>query len=205
VVQHPTGLTWHPRWGTFLGDTVKGKAVIYRLDWERALQDGNLDHAVRDVLTDDAAVNGCRPEFVTLAGKTYLATADYGAVRPEVRLYDPGKLLAAKRSSAPGVVAHRFLCGPFNQNLHWDAAAGQLTCIQNVIVGRGWRLDVLDLAGAVKDGRAWGPGVRARTLTFPLRSELEGYRPLADGRGLFVVASRGNNVVLARVRTRPSP
>jgi hypothetical protein len=35
-ILHPTGLTWHPRWGTFLGDTVKKKAVIYRLDWEKA-------------------------------------------------------------------------------------------------------------------------------------------------------------------------
>jgi hypothetical protein len=182
LLLHPTGLTWHRRLGTFLGDTVKGKAVIYRLDWERALQDGNLDRAVRDVISDDAAVNG------------------YGDVRPEVRLYDPEKLLTAKRSSAPGVVAHRFLCGPFNQNLHWDADSGRLTCIQNVIAGRGWRLDVLDLAAAVKDGRAWGTGVRARTLTFPTRSELEGYRPLADGRSLFVVASRGSNVVLARVK-----
>src|SRR5262249_26874851 len=149
LLVHPTGLTRHDRYGTFLGDTVQQKGVIYRLDWERMWQDGNLDRAVLAEVEDDAAVNGCRPEVVRLRGKAYLATADYGAVRPEVRLYDPEKLLAAKRSSAPGVVAHRFLCGPFNQNLHWDAERGQLTCIQNVIAGRGWRLDVLDLEKAV--------------------------------------------------------
>jgi hypothetical protein len=48
------------------------------------------------VIQDDAAVNGCRPEFVQLKGKVYLATVDYGDVRPEVRLYDPEKLLAAR-------------------------------------------------------------------------------------------------------------
>jgi hypothetical protein len=200
LIRHPTGLTWHPRWGTFLGDTVNRKAVIYRLDWERAWQEGNLDHAVRDVLDDDAAVNGCRPEFVALGGRDFLATADYGDVRPEVRLYDPGLLLQRKRSSAPGVVAHRVLCGPFNQSLHWDALRGQLTCVQNVIAGRGWRLEVLDLARAVADGRASGPGVRVRTLTFMPHDELEGYRPLDERRGLFVTSSRKSNLVIGEIK-----
>jgi hypothetical protein len=205
---HPTGLTWHKRWGTFLGDTVNKKAVIFRLDWKRAWEEGNLDHAVLDVIEDDAAVNGGRPEFVTLAGKPYLATADYGDVRPEVRLYDVDKMLASKRTSAPGVVVHRVLVGPFNQNLHWDAGTGQLTCVQNVILGRGWRLDVLDLAKAVADGRANGPGVRVRMLTLLPHDELEGYRPLEDDRGLFVTSSLKNNLVLGdvrRVAARESP
>ncbi len=101
LIIHPTGLTWHERWGTLLGDTVKKKAVIYRLDWERAWSDGNLDRAVRDVIDDDAAINGCRPTFVTLGSRTLIATADYGDVHPEIRLYDPDRLLAAHRSSAP--------------------------------------------------------------------------------------------------------
>src|SRR5262249_53582176 len=42
LILHPTGLTWDDRWGTFLGDTVRKKALIYRLDWERAWADGNL-------------------------------------------------------------------------------------------------------------------------------------------------------------------
>jgi hypothetical protein len=204
LLLHPTGLTWHERWGTFLGDTVNKNAVIYRLDWKRAWEEGNLDRSVLDIIEDDAAVNGCRPEFVTLEGKPYLATADYGDVHPEVRLYDPEKMLACKRTSAPGVVAHRVLAGPFNQTLHWDASTGQLTCVQNVIIGRGWRLDVLDLAKAVADGRANGPGVRVRMLTFLPHDELEGYRPLSSERGLFVTSSRKNNVVMGEV-TRVAP
>jgi hypothetical protein len=207
LLRHPTGLTWSTQWGTFLGDTVDQKGVIYRFDWPRALADGNLDRAVMDVIDDDAAVNGCRPEFVTVQGKELLATADYGDVRPEVRLYDPGKLLEAKRSSAPGVIAGRFLSGPFNQNLDWDQARGQLTCIQNVIVGRGWQLDVLDLRRALSDGRAWGTGVRIRKWTLPPHDELEGYRPLGNDSGLFVTSSMKDNLTVGKkeaVDPRPS-
>jgi hypothetical protein len=200
LLVHPTGLTWHDRWGTFLGDTVNKKAVIYRFDWKRAWEDGNFDHAVLDIIDDDAAVNGCRPEFVTLAGKQYLATADYGNARPEVRLYDVDKMLANKRTSAPGVVVHRVMAGPWNQNLHWDADKGQLTCVQNVIEGRGWQLDVLDLAKAVADGRANGPGVRVRKVTLMPHDELEGYRPLEGDRGLFVTSSQKNNVTVGDVK-----
>ncbi len=200
LILHPTGLTWHPRWGTFLGDTVNRKAVIYHLDWERAWADGDLDRAVLDVIDDDAAVNGCRPEFVTVDGHDYLATADYGDVRPEVRLYDPQKLLERKRTSAPSVAAHRILCGPFNQSLHWDAAHGQLTCVQNVIAGRGWRLEIFDLSKAVADGRSDGPGVRVRLLTFMPHDELEGYRPLSEGRGLFVTSSLKDNLIVGDVK-----
>ena len=214
LIVHPTGLTWHDRWGTFLGDTVKSadptrsRGVIYRLDWERAWKDGDLDEAVLDVVEDDAAINGCRPEFVAVGGRPLLATADYGDVRPEIRLYDPAALLAAGRSSAPGVVAHRVLCGPFNQNLHWDAESGQLTCVQNVIAGRGWRLDVLDLTRAVADGRVDGPGVRVRAADLPVARRAGGL--LAAGRpaGLFAVARRRDNLFAGAFREtepRPSP
>jgi hypothetical protein len=205
LLRHPTGLTWHLRWGTFLGDTVNRKGIIYQLDWERALADGDLSHSVLAVIEDDAAVNGCRPEFVSIDGKDLLATADYGDARPEVRLYDPEKLLAARRTSAPGVIAHRFLAPAYNQNLHWDKDAKQLTCVLNVIEGRGWRLEIFDLKRAVADGRAWGPGVRVRTQTFPNRDELEGYRPLTDGRGLFVTSSRSNNFVVGRMKAAVAP
>jgi hypothetical protein len=210
LIIHPTGLTWDRRWGTFLGDTVKtkAKAIIYRLDWERAWADGNLDHAVREVIDDDAAINGCRPLFVTVRGRTLLATADYGAVHPEIRLYDPEALLAARRSSAPGVVVARVLSGPFNQNLHWDPETGRLTCVQNVIEGRGWRLDVLDLTRAVSDGRASGPGARVRMFTFAPHDELEGYWPLDATRALLITSSRRDNVTLGVIRStdpKPSP
>ncbi len=207
-ITHPTGLTWHPRWGTFLGDTYQKKAVIYRLDWEKAWEDGNLDAAVLDVIEDDAAVDGCRPAFVEVGGRALLATADYGRVRPEIRLYDPEALLAARRSSAPGVVVHRILSGPFNQNLHWDAESGRLICVQNVIEGRGWRLDVLDLVKAVADGRASGPGVRVSQRTFPGHDELEGFWSLDGERALFAAARRSDNLLIGTIRAtepRPSP
>src|SRR5439155_552378 len=61
LLLHPTGLAFHRKWGTFLGDTVNKKAIIYRLDWAKMWEDGHLDRAVLDVVADDAAVNGCRP------------------------------------------------------------------------------------------------------------------------------------------------
>jgi hypothetical protein len=208
LILHPTGLTWDERWGTFLGDTVLKKAVIYRLDWARAWQDGNLDHAVIDTIDDDAATNGCRPTLVTVAGRTFLATSDYGDIRPEIRLYDPEALLAAKRSSSPGVIVHHFRCGPFNQNMHWDAESGLLTCVQNVIEGRGWRLDVLDLPKAVRAADALAPSVRVRTHTFTPHDELEGYWPLDRERSLLAVARRTDNLVVGKIQTvepRTSP
>jgi hypothetical protein len=208
LLRHPTGLTRNPRFGTFLGDTVDKKSVIYRFDWERAWNDGNLDHAVQDTIDDDAAVNGGRPEFVTLDDRDFLATADYGDARPEVRLYDVDKMLAAKRTSAPGVVTHRVLCLPFNQNLHWDEKRGELTCVQNVIAGRGWQLQVFNLAKAVADGRTTGPDVRVRLLTFMPHDELEGYRPLNDHSGVFVTSSPKANLIVGEIQeisSRQSP
>ena len=67
---------------------------------------------MRDVIDDDAAINGCRPVFVTVNGRTLLATADYGDCHPEIRLYD---LRPAARHQGtpleimPGVVVHRVL------------------------------------------------------------------------------------------------
>ncbi len=208
LILHPTGLTWDPRFGTFLGDTVNRKARIYRFDWARAWRDGDLDDAVLDVIEDDAAVNGCRPEFVSLAGRTLLATADYGEVRPEIRLLDPEALILARRTSAPGVVVHRVLAGPWNQNLHFDPGRGALVCVENVIEGRGWRLDTLDLARAVADGRADGPGVRLSRATFAPHDELEGYCPIDRDRGLFITSGRSENLIVGTIRRtepRPSP
>jgi hypothetical protein len=201
VLHHPTGLTQSARWGTFIGDTVDRKAVIYRIDWCRALSQGELDHAVLDEIDDDAAINGCRPEFVRLYGKEYLATADYGDVRPEVRLYDPAVLLAAKRTSAPGAVAYRFRCGPFNQNLYWDKCRGELTCIQNVVAGRGWRLDVVNLTRAVETGSSTSPSARVKMETFLSTDELEGFRPLANDYGLFVTSSVTQNLTIAKIKS----
>jgi hypothetical protein len=200
LIIHPTGLTRHPTLGTFLGDTVLQKARIYRLDWDQAWNDGTLDRAVLNEIDDDAAINGTRPVVVKLNGRSLLASADYGDVHPEIRLYDTEKMLAVGRTSAPGVVVHRVLCGPFNQNLHWDEARGELVCIQNVTAGRGWRLDRLDLARGIADGRASGPGVRTASLTFPSVNELEGFLPMDQDMVLFVVAAREETLVLGRIQ-----
>jgi hypothetical protein len=200
LIVHPTGLTWNERWGTLLGDTVQKKAMIYRLDWERAWQDGNLDNAVRTIIDDDAAINGCRPTFVAVDGRTYIATSDYGDVRPELRIYDPDRLLAARRSSAPGVIVHRLSCGAFNQNMYWDAASGRLTCAQNVIEGRGWRLEVFDLARAIAAGRSDAPDARVALQTFASHDELEGFWPIAEDRVLLAVARRQDNLLLGTIR-----
>ncbi len=208
ILLHPTGLTRDPRHGTFLGDTVSKKARIYHLDWNRAWSDGTLDHAVLDEIEDDAAINGCRPTFVEVEGRSYLATADYGDIRPELRLYDPERLVAAHRSSAPGVVAFRVLIGPWNQNLHWDPNRRELTCIQNIIEGRGWRLDRLNLDKALADGRASAPGVRLGMATFFPHDELEGFLPMGEATGLFVTSSTESNLTLGTIRPtepRPSP
>ena len=208
LIIHPTGLTWDDRWGTLLGDTVKTKATIYRLDWQRAWDEGDLDNAVRDVIDDTAATNGCRPAFVAIKGRTLIATSDYGDRHPEIRLYDPERLLQTHQSAAPGVIVFRVQCGPFNQNLYWDAGTGQLVCVQNVIEGRGWRLDVIDLAKAVAQGRADAPGVRVKMLTFSPHDELEGFWPLEGERSLFVTSRREGNIVVGtprRATARISP
>lgn len=98
------------------------------------------------------------------------------------------------------MIVHHFRCGPFNQNMQWDATTGQLTCVQNVIEGRGWRLDVLDLAKAVAAGDVSAAGVRVRTYTFMPHDELEGYWPLENGRSLLAVARRSDNLVAGTIR-----
>jgi hypothetical protein len=137
---------------------------------------------------------------VTIEGRRLLATADYGEIRPEIRLLDPERLLIAGRTSAPGVIVHRVLAGPWNQNLSWDSESGKLTCIQNVIEGRGWRLDTIDLTKAVRDGRVDGPGVRTQRITFDPHDELEGYCRFDETRVLFVTSSRSSNLTLGVIR-----
>jgi hypothetical protein len=199
VLVHPTGLCWDAELGCFLGDTVNKAATIYKLDWERALKDGNLDAAVLAEIRDDAAVNGCRPEYVTLNGRRLLATADYGDVRPAVRLYDPQRLVAARRSSAPGVIVATIPCGSFNQNLFWDGTKGELTCVQNVVAGLGWKLDVFNLQNAVAAGKL--EPARVRTLVYRPHSELEGWLRQPDSREVFVTSNPQHNIYVGKSRS----
>ena len=69
LVLHPTGLTWNHAIRNASGRyrAQEGRDLPARLG--TAWQDGNLDRAVRDVIDDDSAINGCRPTFVTLGGR----------------------------------------------------------------------------------------------------------------------------------------
>lgn len=203
IAHHPTGLTWDAKWGCMLGNTVEGKSTILQLDWERALRDGNLDHAVRATYVDDAAVNGGRPCFVQLDSVTLLATADYGDQTPEIRLYDPAALIAAGRTSAAGVVRHRLPAGPFNQNLHWDGRRGVLVCVQNIIAGRGWQLEEVNLAAAVGAGTATAVAVRGPRYRFAPHDELEGFAVLPDGRALLLTSSAEQNLAVGKIAACP--
>lgn len=201
LILHPTGLTWDKEHGCFLGDTVNKIATIYKLDWDRALKDGNLDAAVLAEIRDDAATNGCRPEYVTLQGRRLLATADYGNVRPAVRLYDPRRLVEAGCSTASNVCVAMIPCDSFNQNLFWDEKAGELSCVQNVVAGLGWKLDVFNLQRAVAAGKL--EKARVRTLIFQPHSELEGWLRQPDGREVFVTSSPKDNIHVGKSRPVP--
>ena len=125
-----------------------------------------------------------------------VATADYGALNNEVRLYDPEALKTAARTSEPGVLVRRFRCSPYVQTLHWLDGPGLLVLVQNKQSGQGWRLTVVDLARSIE------AGAEQVTLTtdLPPSSELEGFHMLAPGRGLFLTSASVFNVYFANVR-----
>ncbi len=212
-VHHPTGLTWHKKWGAVIGDTVNGTGTIYRIDWERALKQGNLENCILKRVRDDLAINGTRPVFVEHRGKSFLATADYGDSSPELRLYDPAVLLNIDRTSQKGVLKHRIPCGPYNQNLHFDIKTHELTFIQNLTPGKGWRLDRIDLnklfeldqknlaRETVATPKASIAKFRISMLTIkpgdePAGVELEGFLPYKKNGGIFVTSSASNNLVV---------
>lgn len=193
LLPHPTGLTHHPQFGTFLGDTVRQRGVIWRIDWDRALRDGCLDRAIVNRCEDDEAVNGCRPEFVHVGGRTLVASSDYGPAGNEVRLYDPTTLGRVSRTSEGCVVA-RFPCGPWVQGLHWIDKTSTLVLVQNQVAGLRYRLTFVRL-GESLDGRV--------TATVDLANpddELEGFTLLDGGRALLVSSSRQDNAWFANFR-----
>jgi hypothetical protein len=198
LIIHPTGLTQDPDFGTILGDTMKGVSTFYRLDWELAWREGNLDNAVQDIIRDDAAVNGGRPIFVQLHGRTLLATSDYGPSGNQLRLYDPGALLREKHSLAPGVMVHAIPAGPFTQNLTWDAKTQNLTFVQNVAAGRGWQLDTVHLPAAISAGGVDAPGVRFNKRVFLRHDELEGVVELPSGEELFILGGHEHSMAVGR-------
>lgn len=199
VAPHPTGLTFHPSLGCFLGDTVRRRGRIFHIDFDRALRTGTLDGAILHVVDDDAAVNGTRPEFVFFRGRWLLATSDYGPGPNFVRFYDPQRLATARRTTEPGVEVHRIPCGPWVQTLFYRRETGQLVLVQNQIEGLRWRLTVVDDL-ELPDGRL------GRVIDFDRPTdELEGFVTVGDRIGVFVTAMRENNLVLAISNTRRRP
>ena len=197
LISHPTGLTFHPVHGTFIGDSpwrlFKRGATIYQIDWERAWADGTLDHAVRAVIQDDLAKAGTRPEFVRVGDRWLLATADYDP-DGQVRLYDPEKLRDGGRTSEPGVLIGSFALEGRTQSLVWEDATGWLYSVQNPRPGRGWRIVVLDLGKAAK------AGTLIEQQDFPPDSELEGLVLLPEDRLLFLTSEKTDNARLGRLQ-----
>ncbi len=198
IINHPTGLARLAGHPTFIGNSIRlnpagtaWRAVIYALNWDGLLRTHTLDGNLLNTIEDDAAVQGTRPEYVTWQGKPYVATADYGGQRNEVRLYDPAKLQMAKKTSEPGVVVKKFTCSPWVQNLHWIADKRILVLIQNQIQGRRWRFTFLDFDKSM----AAGHEQVIKTIDTDDADELEGFTLLSDGQmGLAVSSARTNNV-----------
>jgi hypothetical protein len=196
LINHPTGLTWNPQFGTYLGNTVTKtkRGTIYHLDWPKMLIEKNLDHAVLNAVDDDLAVQGCRPEFVRKGDRWLLATADYGNVNNAVRIYDPAKLATATKTSEPGVLVEQHPCGAFVQQLHWVDSRQTLLIIENQIVGRRWRLVPVDDLWHTPDLRPIKP-----YDDLPGLDELEGFTMLDPRHCVLVTSSRANNCTVATI------
>ncbi|MEM1355841.1 MAG: hypothetical protein AAGH88_13275 [Planctomycetota bacterium] len=189
LLSHPTGLTIHPEFGCFIGDTIMQRGRIYHIDWDRLINDGNLDNAVLNTTYDDLAVNGCRPEFVRWGGRWLIATSDYGDQANQLRLYDPEKLAKAKKTSDPGVLVAQFPCGPFVQSMHWIDHDRTLVLAQNQTAGLGYRLTMLKFGQGAE-----APSVeRIIDLDYP-EDELEGFGIAAPGWAVMTSAMRERNV-----------
>lgn len=199
VINHPTGIAYNGKGPTFIGNSVRlnaegtqWKAVIYNINWNGLLKTGTLDGNLLNTIEDDACIQGTRPEYVKYEGKWYVATADYGDKGNEVRLYDPEKLAACRKTSDPGVLYKKFTCTPWVQNLHWVADKDLLVLIQNQIEGRKWRLTYVRLSASVKSGKMEA----LKQIDIDGREdELEGFTFLGNsGKGIAVTSSRKKNV-----------
>jgi len=198
VINHPTGIAYNGQDPVFIGNSIRlnkegtlWRAVIYQINWQGLQHTGSLDGNLINTIEDDTCVQGTRPEYVQYKNKWYVATADYGPVRNEVRLYDPAALAKAKKTSDPHVLYKKFSCTPWVQNLHWIAGKGQLLLIQNQVEGRRWRFTYLDLAKSIASGRQ----EVIKVIDLDRADELEGFSFLGtDSLGIAVSSSRRNNV-----------
>lgn len=202
VINHPTGIAYNGQSTVFIGNSIRlnkegtlWRAVIHAVNWEGLQKSGTLDGNLINSVEDDACIQGTRPEYVKYKNKWYVATADYGPKNNEVRLYDPSKLLKAKKTSEKGVLVKKFSCSPWVQNIHWVADQGILILVQNQIEGRRWRLTYLDFEKSMAEGRE-----HVLKVVDPDRGdELEGFTFLGDGsKGVAVSSSRRNNANITR-------
>ncbi len=200
VINHPTGLAIHGKDPVFMGNSVivdkatnTWKAIIYCIDWDGLMKTGTLDHGnLKQVIEDDACVQGTRPEYVQYNKKWFVATADYGGRANEVRLYDPAVLQHAKHTSDKGVLYKKFSCGPWVQNLQWIPEKGWLLLIQNQIEGRKWKFTYVDLEKSLAAGKAV---VVREEDGIDRGDELEGFTFLPNRtKGIAVTSSRKGNV-----------
>ncbi|WP_245542580.1 hypothetical protein [Segetibacter koreensis] len=120
VINHPTGIAYHANNPVFIGNSIRlnkegtlWTAMIYCIDWKGLQRTGTLEGNLINTIEDDACIQGTRPEYVEYKKKWFVATADYGDKRNEVRLYDPTVLKNAKRTSDKKVVYKTFTCTPW--------------------------------------------------------------------------------------------
>ncbi|RYZ29869.1 MAG: hypothetical protein EOP49_40250 [Sphingobacteriales bacterium] len=198
LINHPTGIAYQEGQPVFIGNSIrlnaegtKWKAVIYLVDWKKLLQQPTLDGALLHTIDDDTCIQGTRPEYVKYKNKWYVATADYGPARNEVRLYEPAALAKADRTSKPGVCAFKFTCSPWVQNLWFNRKDNKLVLVQNQIEGRRWKLSWIDLDQSIAKGKE----VILDTVVTDRADELEGFAMSPDGKkGIAVTSARTNNV-----------
>jgi hypothetical protein len=200
VIGHPTGIAYNGISPTFIGNSIRlnkegtaWRAVIYCVNWDRLLQTKTLDGNLLNTIEDDACIQGTRPEYIKYNNKWYVATADYGNKKNEVRLYDPEKLSKAKKTSEPGVLVKKFACTPFVQNLHWIPEKNILVLIQNQVEGKKWRFTFLDLKKSLDSGTQQV----IKVIDTDNTDELEGFSLVGNlTTGVAVTSSRINNVHL---------
>lgn len=203
LINHPTGIAWRKNKPVFIGNSIRlnkegtlWKAVIHQIDWDGLKKTGTLDGNVLNTIEDDACIQGTRPEYVRYKNKWYVATADYGDKKNEVRLYDSNVLAKVKKTSEKGVLVKKFDCGTWVQNLHWIDEKGILVLIQNQIEGRRWRFTLLDLEKSLAEGKQQV----IRTIDIDKSDELEGFTMLpGNNKGVAVTSSRRQNAFFMEV------
>lgn len=205
VINHPTGIAVHEKMPTFIGNSIRlnpegtlWKAVIYSVDWNRLQKTKTLDGNLLNTIEDDTCIQGTRPEYVQYKNKWYVATADYGDKKNEVRLYDPALLANAKRTSEKNVLFKKFTCTPWVQNLQWIPEKNILVLIQNQIEGRKWRFTYVDFIKSIESGKQ----EVIKVIDVDERAdELEGFTFFNNlTKGIAVTSSRKNNANLINIK-----